>query len=73
MFSRVDKGAILTAAKLRSPKAWYDLLAQEKMEQDEELQLVHKDGAGNSRAEKELRDEVEARNRQQPLWRRRNA
>ena len=60
MFLQEDKGAISMVAKLCSLKVWYGLLAQEKAEQDEELRLVHEDRAGNSRAEKELRNEVEA-------------
>ena len=68
-------------AKLRSPRACSDLLTQEKAEQDEELQLVHEDQedlAAELQAleqrmrPEELRHPVEARNRQQPLWRRRN-
>ena len=31
------------AAKLHSPRACYDILTQEKAEQDEELRLVHED------------------------------
>ena len=30
-------------ANLRSPRASYDLLTQEKAEQDEELRLIHED------------------------------
>ena len=38
-----DNGAILMVAELRCLKACYDLLAQEKAEQDEALWVVHTD------------------------------
>ena len=41
MFLREDKEVMV--AKLRSPRACYDLLTQERAEQDEELRLVHED------------------------------
>ena len=41
LFLREDKEAMV--AKLRSSRACYDLLTQEKAEQDEELRLVHED------------------------------